>query len=120
MNTTEKETLEAETKNLLNKTIMYDVTLSSQDFLAYCPYMFFFNEQLLCIGQITSKISLDTIHNYLDQILNDKGEEFEITVVPNVSEMKKQLQLLEASGNDIQNQNKIIEDAKKQILIYSV
>ena len=116
----EKEKLEVAADSLKNGTSIYDVTLSSQEFVAYCPYMFLYDRYLLCIGQITSKISIDSIHNYLEQILNYKGTEFEITVVPGVSEMEKQLHTLAACENDSENRSNIIEDAKKQILIYSV
>lgn len=120
MSETVKEHLDSDTNALMRGSTIYDVTLSSQDFVAYCPYMFFYNKNLLCIGQITSKISLDVIRNYLDQILNYKGTEFVITVVPNSTEMQKCIKKLDVSLDNSELQNSIIEDAKKQVLIYSV
>lgn len=112
--------LDEHSKLLKNGLVLYDVTMSSEESIMYSPYMLLFEGKVYALVlNLTAKISVDTVQSYLCHILEISGfREMEITVVHNISEMNR---ILEQLSDTIENYDRIIlENMKKQILVYNV
>ena len=101
-------------------TALYDITLSSTEYIAFVPYMYLYQEQVYCLAQITAKISIDYVKQYVERILENAGLHCQVTVVHTVPEMNQIMDALKQQEHTLPEESGLLPKVKQEILIYNV
>ena len=118
MDRQQAEQLEQVTKSLNGGITLYDVTLSSSEYISYVPFLFMYQNKLYCLVQVTSKYSVDDVKKYLNKIISGQLTVFAFQKEEDLLRRLKDIVAQKQPSDE--KEEKRLQRLKDQILVYSV